>query len=91
MWVTAVLGMAIKYTEVTLAQEYRIKNEDGTVSGGPMYYIEKGLGPNWKWLAVCIFHFCSNLCFLTGNAVQANTVADVMNSDFEIPGHSPVS
>lgn len=85
MWVTAVLGMAIKYTEVTLAQEYRIKNEDGTVSGGPMYYIEKGLGPNWKWLAVA-FSIAAAICaFLTGNAVQANTVADVMNSDFEIP------
>jgi len=85
MWVTAVLGMAIKFTEVTLAQEYRIKNKDGTVSGGPMYYIEKGLGPNWKWLAFA-FSISAAICaFLTGNAVQANTVADVMNSDFEIP------
>ncbi|MFU8813361.1 MAG: alanine/glycine:cation symporter family protein [Balneolaceae bacterium] len=85
MWITAVLGMAIKYTEVTLAQEYRIKNEDGSVSGGPMYYIEKGLGPNWKWLAVA-FSIAAAICaFLTGNAVQANTVADVMHSDFEIP------
>lgn len=85
MWVTAVLGMAIKYTEVTLAQKYRITNEDGSVSGGPMYYIEKGLGPNWKWLAIA-FSIAAAICaFLTGNAVQANTVADVMNSDFEIP------
>ncbi|CAN5451438.1 hypothetical protein BH23BAC3_BH23BAC3_17750 [soil metagenome] len=85
MWITAILGMAIKYTEVTLAQEYRITNEDGTVSGGPMYYIEKGLGPNWKWLAVA-FSIAAAICaFLTGNAVQANTVADVMLSDFEIP------
>jgi alanine or glycine:cation symporter, AGCS family len=85
MWVTAVLGMAIKYTEVTLAQKFRINNPDGTVSGGPMYYIEKGLGPNWKWLAVA-FSISAAICaFLTGNAVQANTVADVMNSDFEIP------
>lgn len=85
MWVTAVLGMAIKYTEVTLAQEYRIKNEDGTVSGGPMYYIEKGLGPNWKWLAVA-FSVAAAICaFLTGNAVQANSVADIMASEFEIP------
>jgi len=85
MWITAVLGMAIKFTEVTLAQEYRITNEDGSVSGGPMYYIEKGLGPNWKWLAVA-FSIAAAICaFLTGNAVQANTVADVMQSDFEIP------
>lgn len=85
MWITAILGMAIKFTEVTLAQEYRVTNEDGTVSGGPMYYIEKGLGPNWKWLAVA-FSIAAAICaFLTGNAVQANTVADVMLSDFEIP------
>ncbi|HMB42203.1 MAG TPA: sodium:alanine symporter family protein [Balneolaceae bacterium] len=85
MWITAILGMAIKFTEVTLAQKYRITNEDGSVSGGPMYYIEKGLGPNWKWLAIA-FSIAAAICaFLTGNAVQANTVADVMNSDFEVP------
>jgi len=85
MWITAVLGMAIKFTEVTLAQEFRITNEDGSVSGGPMYYIEKGLGPNWKWLAVA-FSIAAAICaFLTGNAVQANTVADVMLTDFQMP------
>lgn len=85
MWVTAVLGMAIKFTEVTLAQEYRSTNEDGTVSGGPMYYIERGLGSNWKWLAVAFAISAAICAFLTGNAVQANTVADVMQSDFQIP------
>ena len=85
MWITAIFGMAIKYTEVTLAQEYRSTNEDGTVSGGPMYYIERGLGSNWKWLAVA-FAVSAGICaFLTGNAVQANTVADVMQTDFQIP------
>ncbi len=85
MWVTAFFGMAIKYTECTLAVQYRIQNADGSVSGGPMYYIEKGLGANWKWLAVffaCMAVICS---FLTGNAVQANTVADTMYSTFQIP------
>lgn len=85
MWITAVLGMAIKFTEVTLAQEYRITNEDGSVSGGPMYYIEKGLGPNWKWLAIAFSTAAAICAFLTGNAVQANTVADVMLTDFQIP------
>lgn len=85
MWVTAVLGMAIKFTEVTLAQQYRETNEDGTVSGGPMYYIERGLGSNWKWLAVAFAVSAAICAFLTGNAVQANTVADVMHSDFQIP------
>lgn len=85
MWITAILGMAIKFTEVTLAQEFRITNEDGSVSGGPMYYIEKGLGPNWKWLAIAFSTAAAICAFLTGNAVQANTVADVMLTDFQIP------
>jgi AGCS family alanine or glycine:cation symporter len=85
MWITAVLGMAIKFTEVTLAQEYRITNKDGSVSGGPMYYIEKGLGPNWKWLAIAFSTAAAICAFLTGNAVQANTVADVMLTDFQMP------
>jgi len=85
MWVTAIFGMAIKYTEVTLAQNYRRSNPDGTVSGGPMYYIEKGLGPNWKWLAIAFATSAAICAFLTGNAVQANTVADMMKTDFQIP------
>lgn len=85
MWITALFGMAIKFTESTLGVHYRIKNSDGTVSGGPMYYIEKGLGPNWKWLAV-LFAIAGSICaLLTGNAIQANTLADVMNSEFNIP------
>lgn len=85
MWITAIFGMAIKYTEVTLAQEYRGTNPDGSVSGGPMYYIERGLGPNWKWLAIA-FSISAAICaFLTGNAVQANSVADMMKTDFQMP------
>lgn len=85
MWITAFLGMATKYSECTLAVLYRNNNKDGSVSGGPMYYIEKGLGPNWKWLAV-IFAISAVVCsFLTGNAVQANTVADSLRSTFAIP------
>ncbi|MDZ7715589.1 MAG: sodium:alanine symporter family protein [Balneolaceae bacterium] len=84
MWITAILGMAIKFTEVTLAQEYRSTNIDGTVSGGPMYYIERGLGANWKWLAVAFAVSAAICAFLTGNAVQANTVADTMQTDFQI-------
>lgn len=85
MWVTAILGMAIKYSECTLAVHYRQKNADGSVSGGPMYYIQNGLGANWKWLAV-IFAVSAVICsFLTGNAVQANTVADTVFTTFNIP------
>lgn len=92
MWMTALLGMAVKYSEVTLALNYRtIEGEDkdakaweGTVSGGPMYYIERGLGKNWKFLA--IFFACGLMLtsFLTGNAVQANTVSDLFQSNFGI-------
>ncbi len=86
MWVTAFFGMAVKYTECTLAVKYRVQNADGSVSGGPMYYIEKGLGPNWKWLAVFFAAMAVICSFLTGNAVQANTVSDTMYSTFAIPG-----
>ena len=86
MWVTAFFGMAVKFTECTLAVKYRVQNADGSVSGGPMYYIEKGLGANWKWLAM-FFAVMAVICsFLTGNAVQANTVADTLYSTFALPG-----
>jgi AGCS family alanine or glycine:cation symporter len=91
MWVTAFLGMATKFTEVTLAQHYRHVEEPtgdrlvGTVSGGPMYYIERGLGPLFKPLAVFFAIMLGFTAFLTGNAVQANTVADSLLSTFGIP------
>ena len=97
MWMTALLGMAVKYTEVTLAQHYRkveFPDQDphrweGSVSGGPMYYIERGLkerfGGNWKALAVIFATGLILTSFLTGNAVQANTVADTMSDEFGIP------
>ena len=92
MWVTAALGMATKFTEVTLAQYYRHVEEPGdsskltgTVSGGPMYYIERGLGSNWKWLAVAFAGILGLTAFLTGNAIQANTVADTLNTTYAIP------
>ncbi len=86
MWVTAFFGMAVKFTECTLAVKYRVQNADGSVSGGPMYYIEKGLGANWKWLAMFFAAMAVICSFLTGNAVQANTVADTLYSTFAVPG-----
>ncbi len=91
MWVTAALGMATKYTEVTLAQKYRNVEAthghawEGTVSGGPMYYIEKGLGPNWKWMAMAFAFILGVTAFMTGNAIQANTVADTIRTTFGVP------
>ena len=85
MWVTAVLGCASKFAECTLSNHYRDIHEDGTISGGPMYYIEKGMGKEWKWLAV-VFAACAVISsFGSGNAVQAFTVADSFRSDFGIP------
>lgn len=93
MWMTAFFGMALKYAEVTMAQEYRVvespdgdaKAWDGSVSGGPMYYIEKGLGPAWKPVAIFFALALILTSFLTGNAVQANTVSDVIGNEFGVP------
>ncbi len=85
MWVTAFLGMATKFSEVTLAQKYRVVDEVGRVAGGPMYYIEKGLGPRWKPMAIFFAVMLGFTAFFTGNAVQANTVADQMFDSFSIP------
>ena len=88
MWVTALLGMATKFTEVTLAQKYRVEtseSKDGSVSGGPMYYIEKGLGPKWKPMAMFFAMALITMAFISGNAIQANTLADLVNTVFGIP------
>ncbi len=83
MWLTGILGTSLKYAECTLSMKFRKINPDGSASGGPMYYIEKGLG--WKWLAV-LFAVAASICALgTGNSVQAFTVADQLRSDFSIP------
>ena len=83
MWVTAFLGMTTKFVEVTLSHKYREKTEDGTMAGGPMYYMEKKL--NMKWLAV-IFALATIICsFGTGNMPQVNNIAQVMNDTFSLP------
>jgi len=85
MWVTAIFGTTSKFVECTLSLRYRNVNKDGVVSGGPMYYIEKGLGSKWKFLAI-IFAGCAVISsFGSGNSVQAFTVADSFRSDFGIP------
>jgi AGCS family alanine or glycine:cation symporter len=89
MWMTAFLGMATKFSEVTLAQKYRDVEEtsakwSGKVAGGPMYYIEKGLGPKWKPVAAFFAIMLGVTAFLTGNGIQANTVADAMQTNFRI-------
>ncbi len=84
MWVTAVFGMALKYAECTLSMRYRKVHRDGSASGGPMFYIERGLGRKWKPLAV-FFAVCAVISsFGSGNSVQAFTVADQIRSDLGI-------
>ncbi|MCJ8511920.1 alanine/glycine:cation symporter family protein [Acinetobacter lwoffii] len=73
MWMTALFGMATKYGEGVLAVKYRVKNEKGEMSGGPMYYIERGL--KWKWLALIFALFGTLASFGIGSSVQSNTVA----------------
>lgn len=83
MWVTGILGTSLKFAECTLSMRYRNINPDGSASGGPMYYIEKGLG--LKPLAI-FFAAAAVLCsFGVGNGIQAFTVADQLNSDFSMP------
>src|SRR5690606_20773246 len=60
------------------------KKWEGTVSGGPMYYIERGLGPKWKWMAVLFAVLLGLTAFLTGNAIQANTLADTVETQWGI-------
>ncbi|MEM9453112.1 MAG: sodium:alanine symporter family protein [Myxococcota bacterium] len=86
MWLTALLGMATKFAEVTLAQRYRAVEDDegGSVAGGPMYYIERGLGPAWRPLALIFAIMLGLTAFLTGNGVQANTVADTVQALFSV-------
>jgi alanine or glycine:cation symporter, AGCS family len=81
MWVTAFFGTALKYSEVTLAHHFREFDDYGRTAGGPMYTIEKGLGSNWRWLAVAFACFAVICSFATGNAIQTFTVSDQIYSE----------
>lgn len=85
MWLTGLVGMATKYSEAVLAVKYRTTDEEGTMSGGPMYYISKGLG--LKWLGALFALFASIAAFGIGNLVQSNSIADAVQATFGIPLH----
>jgi AGCS family alanine or glycine:cation symporter len=85
MWLAAILGMTTKFAEVVLAVNFREKTEDGRYVGGPMYYIENGLGKSWKWLAVLFAFFGALASFGIGNMTQANSVALAVEGSFKIP------
>ena len=76
LWLAALLGMVIKFSEVTLSIKYRERDAKGDWVGGPMYYIKNGLGPQWKWLAVMFSVFAILASFGIGNMSQANSIMD---------------
>lgn len=82
MWVSSFFGMMTKYAEIVLALHYRQKNDKGEIVGGPMYYIEKGLG--LKWLAVLFSIFCALAGFGIGNMTQINSMSESLNTAFGI-------
>ncbi|MBA7564338.1 Amino-acid carrier protein AlsT [subsurface metagenome] len=83
MWITGLVGMATKYSEAVLAIRYRTVQPNGTIAGGPMFYIEKGLKS--RKLAL-IFAICASVAaFGTGNMIQSNSVAESINGAFGVP------
>ncbi len=83
MWVTGFVGMATKYAEAVLAVQYREKDKNGNMCGGPMYYIKNGLG--WKWMGTLFAIFASVAAFGIGNMVQSNSVAEAVKATFNVP------
>ncbi len=82
MWLTAFMGMTTKFVEVTLSHKYRVKTKDGTMAGGPMYYMERKL--NMKWLAV-IFAVATIISSIgSGNMPQINSIASAMETTFHV-------
>ncbi|MCL1114888.1 sodium:alanine symporter family protein [Shewanella basaltis] len=85
MWCTALVGMATKFSEAVLAVKFRETDANGNHVGGPMYYIKNGLGSKWAWLGTAFAIFGSIAGFGIGNTVQANSVADALSSNFNVP------
>ena len=80
MWISALLGMCTKFSEVALAVHFREKNAEGDLVGGPMYYIKNGLKKQWHWLAYLFAAFGVLTVFGTGNATQVNTITTAIDS-----------
>ncbi|WP_417819758.1 alanine/glycine:cation symporter family protein [Terasakiella sp.] len=85
MWMTALVGMATKYSEAVLAVNFREVDEDGNHVGGPMYYIKNGMGKKWAWLGTLFALFGAVAGFGIGNGVQSNSIAQVIETNFAIP------
>ena len=85
MWVAAFFGMVTKYAEIVLAMKYRVKDENGVYHGGPMYYIENGIGKNWRWMAI-IFCLLGGLAsFGIGNIAQSSEISGALSDLFRVP------
>ena len=84
MWCTALVGMATKYAEAVLAVNFRETDERGNYIGGPMFYIKNGLKKHWAWLGTAFAIFGALAGFGIGNTIQANSVADALNSKFGV-------
>ena len=82
MWISALLGMVTKYSEIVLALKFREKNKSGAYIGGPMYYIKNGLRS--KWLAAMFAAFAMIACIGTGNSTQSNSISAVLNLNFGV-------
>lgn len=78
LWVAAMLGMIIKYAEVALSIRYRKRDENGDWVGGPMYYIERGMGHRWRWLAVAFCVFATFASFGIGNLSQSHAIVSAV-------------
>ncbi|MGC3875137.1 alanine/glycine:cation symporter family protein [Halomonas sp. GXIMD04776] len=85
MWITALVGMATKFSEAVLAVRYREVNQAGDHVGGPMYYIRNGLGKKWAWMGGAFAFFGAVASFGIGNTVQSNSVADGLNQSLGLP------
>jgi len=85
MWITALVGMATKFSEAVLAVRYREVDEAGDHVGGPMYYIRNGLGKKWAWLGGLFAFFGAVAAFGIGNTVQSNSVADGLGESINMP------
>ncbi|GAA4704848.1 sodium:alanine symporter family protein [Brevibacillus fulvus] len=83
MWITALFGMATKYAEAILAVKYRVQDQNGQFSGGPMYYLSLGL--KQKWLGILFALFGTVASFGIGNMVQSNSVAEAVQLNFSLP------
>ena len=80
LWITALIGMATKYSEILLAVKFRERNALGDWVGGPMYTITKGLGTKWKWLAVLFSIFAALAALGTGNAIQSGNIVSSIDT-----------